>query len=74
MFKIGRKKLARHVACIGEMSEIHTALYSGKPQGRWSLGKPRRTCEDNIKKNVFQRNMVWTGFIWLRIDSSGRLL
>jgi hypothetical protein len=36
----------------------------GKPEGKRPLGKPRHKWEDNIR-------MVWNGFIWLRIGTSG---
>jgi hypothetical protein len=38
-----------------------------KSKGKIALGKPRLIWDDNIK-------MVWNGFIWLRIGTSGRLL
>jgi hypothetical protein len=46
----------------------------GKPEGRRPLGRPRRRWVDNIKIDLRQDGMVWTGLIWLRISTSGRLL
>jgi hypothetical protein len=45
-------------------------IFVGRPEGRVSLGRPRRRWEDNIKMD-FQD---WTGLVWLRIGSGGELL
>jgi hypothetical protein len=47
-------------------------IFKGKPEGKWPLGRPTRRWVENIKMDF--RGMVWTGFIWLNIGSSGRLL
>jgi len=36
----------------------------GKPEGKGTLGRPRRRW-DNIKRDL--QEVEWTGFIWLRI-------
>jgi hypothetical protein len=47
----------------------------GKPEGKVPLGKPRRKWIDNIKMDIKKHDGVsWTGLIWLRIETSGRLL
>jgi hypothetical protein len=46
----------------------------GKPEGKRPLGSPRRKCVDNIKMDLGQDEVVWTGFIWLRLGTSGGLL
>jgi hypothetical protein len=47
----------------------------GKPEGKRSLGRPRRGREYNIKMDVGGRGWdVWAGLIWLRIGTSGGLL
>jgi len=39
------------------------------------LGRPGRTWEDNIRKDLRDiSGKVWTGWIWRRIGASGRLL
>jgi hypothetical protein len=44
-----------------------------KPEGKKPHRRPRCRWEDNIKMNL--REMGWeTGFVWLRIGMSGRLL
>jgi hypothetical protein len=48
----------------------------GKPEGRRSLGRPRRRWEDNIKMDLQAVGWwgAWTGSIWLRIRTGGGLL
>jgi hypothetical protein len=46
-----------------------------KSEGRRPIGRPRCIWEDNIK--IDYQEMVWgawTGLIWLRIGTGGRLL
>ena len=39
------------------------------------LGRPRHRWEDNIKMDLQEMGMgAWTGFIWLRTWTGGRLL
>jgi hypothetical protein len=47
-------------------------MYTG--EGMRLLGTPRRRWKDNIK-NILQKycGMVWTGLIWLRKETNGRL-
>jgi hypothetical protein len=45
----------------------------GKPEGKRPLGRPRRWV-NNIKMDLRENGMVWTGLIWLRIGTSGGLL
>ena len=42
---------AWHVARMGEDRDVHRVLV-GKPEGKRSLGRPRRRWEDNIKMDV----------------------
>jgi hypothetical protein len=46
----------------------------GKPETKRPLGRFRRRWEDNIKMDIRQDWVVWTGLIWLRIGTSGGLL
>jgi hypothetical protein len=40
-----------------------------------TLGKSRLRWEDNIKMYIEEQDMrVWTGYIWLRTETSGGLL
>jgi hypothetical protein len=43
----------------------------GKPEGKRPL-RPRHRWVDNI--NIDLREIGWTGSIWLRIGTNGRLL
>jgi hypothetical protein len=48
VIKSGRMRWAGRVALTGERRGAYRALV-GKPEGRRSLGRPRRRREDNIK-------------------------
>jgi hypothetical protein len=37
-----------HVAGMGR-GDVYTGFGCGKPEGKSSLGRPRRSCENNIK-------------------------
>jgi hypothetical protein len=37
----------------------------GKPEGKRSLGRPIRRCEDNIKTDL--REIGWSGMDWIRL-------
>jgi hypothetical protein len=47
-----------------------------KPERKRPVGRPRYKWEDNIKVGFREIRWegVWTGFIWLRIGTIGRLL
>jgi hypothetical protein len=63
---------AWHVAEMGEKRNAYRLLV-GKPEGKRPLGRPRCRCVDNIKMDLKEDAMEWTGLIWLRIGTSGRL-
>jgi hypothetical protein len=42
-------------------------------EGKRPLERPRHNWEDNIKMNLREDGMIWTGLMWLRIGTSGRL-
>jgi hypothetical protein len=47
----------------------------GKPEGKRPLGRPRHRWEDNIKVDLQEWDVgVWTGSIWLRIETGERHL
>jgi hypothetical protein len=68
-----RMRWAGHVARIAEERNSYRILV-GKPEGKRPLGIPRRRWADNIKMDVRQDEMVWTGLISFRIGTSGGLL
>jgi hypothetical protein len=42
----------------------------GKPEGKSTLERPRRSWEDNIKVDLQEmRCGVWAGLSWLRIET-----
>jgi hypothetical protein len=63
-----------HVARMGEMRDSCKVLV-GNTEGKNPLRRLRRTPEDNIRMNLTEIVWeLWTGFIWLRIGTSGGLL
>jgi hypothetical protein len=58
---------------MGEKTNAYRILM-GKPEGKRPLGRRRRRWVDNIKIDLRDIGMVWTGSIWLRIGTSGELL
>jgi hypothetical protein len=65
---------AGHVANIGQERNVYRVLV-GKPEGKRPLERPRRRWEDGIKTDLREIGWeVWSGFIWLRIGTSGGLL
>jgi len=57
------------------MRTAHKILI-GKPEGKRAVGRIRCRWEDNIKMELTETGWecVWTGFIWLWIETSGGLL
>jgi hypothetical protein len=49
--KSRRMSWAVHVACMGEGRGVHGVL-ARKPEGKRTLGRPRRRWEDNIKTDL----------------------
>jgi hypothetical protein len=60
----------------GEERRVTYTFLVGKPEGRRSLVRPRHIWEDNIKMVLQEVGWQgsWTGLIWLRIGTGGRLL
>jgi hypothetical protein len=61
---------------MGEKRNAYRILV-GKPEGRRPLRRPRCRWVDNIKidlREIGWDGVVWTGSIWLRIETSGGLL
>jgi hypothetical protein len=56
---------------MGEKRNAYRILV-GKPESKRPVGRPRRSCVENIKMDL--REMGWDGLIWLRIGTSGGLL
>jgi hypothetical protein len=73
MIKSMRMRCVEHVAQVREQRNAYRIL-AGKPEGKRSLRRSRHMWMDNIKMDLRQDGMVWTGSIWLRIGASGGLL
>jgi len=59
---------------LGEGRGVYRVLV-GRSEGKRPLGRPRCRWEDNSKMDLREiGSMGQTGFIWLRIGSSGRLV
>jgi hypothetical protein len=74
MIKPRRMRWAGHVTRMGAKRNAYRILV-GKPEGKRPLGRPRRSCMDNIKIDL--REIGWDnmdGLIWLRIGTGGGLL
>jgi hypothetical protein len=58
---------------MGEKRNSYRLLV-GKPEGRRPLGGPRRRWLDNIRMDLVEVGwMMWTGLVWLRIETGGEL-
>jgi hypothetical protein len=59
-----RMILAGHVARVGEMRNPYET-FVGKPEGKRSLGRPRRGWEDIIIMDL--REIVWEVVVWIHL-------
>jgi hypothetical protein len=67
--KSRRMRWAGHVARMENMRCIQNLV--GKPEGKRPRGRPRHRWE-NIRMDPREiGRKLWTGFIWLRIGTSG---
>jgi hypothetical protein len=67
-----RMRWAEHVARMGERRAVYRGLM-GQSEGKRPLGRPR--CRRGIiLKWIFRKwdVVIWTGLIWLRIETGGR--
>jgi hypothetical protein len=50
-------------------------MFIGKPEWKKPLERPRRRWEDNIRMDLKEEDeKVWTGCIWLKIQTSSGLV
>jgi len=61
-----------YVARMGERRGVYRVLVE-KSEGKRSLGRHRPRWEDNVKMDLqeLEWGRVWTGLIWLRIETGG---
>jgi hypothetical protein len=72
--KSRRMRWAGHVAHMGEDRNVYGVLV-GRPEGKRSLGRPRRRWEDGIRMDLREIGWgVWIGFDWLRTGTGGGML
>jgi hypothetical protein len=73
MIRSRRMRWEEHIARVEEKRNALETLV-GKPKAKIPLEKPRHSWEDNIKVNLGEIDwMIWTGFVWLGIGTSGGL-
>jgi hypothetical protein len=71
--KSRRMRWAGHVARMGKGRKVYRVLV-GKPEGKKSLGSPRRRWENGIRmdlREIGRGRGVWSGFTLLRIGVVG---
>jgi hypothetical protein len=74
IIKSRKMRWAGHVARMGEKRNAYRLLV-GNPEGKRSLGRPRRRWMDNIRMDLGE--VGWDdvdGLVWLRIGTGGELL
>jgi len=62
--KSRRMRWAGHVARMGEGRDVYRVLV-GKPEGKRSLGRPRRRWEDNIEMDL--QEVRCGGMDWIEL-------
>jgi hypothetical protein len=62
-----RMRWAGHAALMGEKRNAYRLLV-GKPEGKRTLGRPRRTCVDNIRMDLGEVRWGDVGWIDLAQD------
>jgi hypothetical protein len=72
--KSRQMRWAGHVARMGEERKVYKVLV-GKPEGKRTLGRPRRRWENGIRMDLREMTWgVWIGFDCLRTGTGGGLL
>jgi hypothetical protein len=67
VIKSRRMRWAGHVALMGEGRNVYRVLV-GRPEGKRSLGRPRRRWEDNIKMDLMEIGIDRANWIQLAQD------
>jgi hypothetical protein len=59
---------------MGEERGVYRVLVR-KPEEKRQMGRPGRKLEDNIKMDLQEVGCgVWSGLVWIRIETGGRHL
>jgi hypothetical protein len=74
IIRIVKARWMRWVGNVARMGKKRNAyrLLVGNPEGRRPLPRPRRRWLDNIRMDLVE--VMWTGLVWLRIETGGELL
>ena len=73
LIKSRRMSLTGHMASMGEKRRAYKVLVR-KPEGNRRFGRPKYRLGDNIKMDLQEIKVGWSGLIWLRIRTSGGVL
>jgi hypothetical protein len=66
-----RMRWVGHVAWMGKGRGVYRVLM-GKPEGKITMGRPRRRWEGNIKMDLQEAGCgAWIGLNWLRLETRG---
>jgi hypothetical protein len=60
----GKMRWAGNVACVGKERDVYRVL-TGKPEGKRSLGRPRRRWEDGIRMDFSE--IGWGSVDWVQL-------
>ena len=67
---------AEHMTRMGDTRGAFSVSV-GRPEGKRPLGRPRHSCENNIKKNLYEmelgRGLYWSGSEYEQVTSSFEL-
>jgi hypothetical protein len=69
MVKSRRMRWAGHVARMGEKRKVYRLL-AGKPCGKRPQGRPRRRWVDNIRMDLEEVGLCWSGSRYGHMESS----
>jgi hypothetical protein len=73
MIKSRRMRWAGHIARMGEKRNAHR-LAAKKQKRKRPIGRPKHKRVGNIMMEITKNGVIWTGLIWLWIETSGGLL
>jgi hypothetical protein len=71
VIKSRRMRWAGHVARMGEEKEVYR-VFVGKPEGKRTLGRPRRRWVDNIRMDLQKVGCGHVNWIGLTLDRDRR--
>ncbi|KDR20683.1 hypothetical protein L798_05094 [Zootermopsis nevadensis] len=69
VIKSRRMRWAGHVACMDGTRGVHRVLV-GNPEGKRPLGRPRRRCEDNLRRDLWEIGIEQNRVRWRALVNS----